>query len=82
MNVGPAVVHDLQLLGITTVKQLAKQSPEDLFRKLELVTEAKQNPCVFDVFVAIIHEAQTGEKIPWWHFSPFRTFGKKRKPKR
>lgn len=72
MNVGPATLKDLQLLGIESIIQLEKQTPDDLYRRLQQVTKTKQDPCVWDVFAAIIHEAQTGEKLPWWHWSKIR----------
>jgi Pathogenicity locus len=72
MNVGKAVFRDLTLLNITSIKQLAKQDPEQLYQKLQKITGSKQDPCVWDVFAAIIHEAKTGEKKPWWNWSKIR----------
>lgn len=71
-NVGKATLHDLSLLGIKNVTQLQKQNPDFLYSKLQKVTGNKQDPCVWDVFAAIIHEAQTEEKLPWWHFTKIR----------
>ncbi len=72
MNVGPATLKDLTLLGITTLAQLAQADPDELYERLRLITGCKHDPCVWDVFAAIIHEAQTGEKRPWWHWTPIR----------
>ena len=72
MNVGPATLKDLTLLGITTLTQLAQADPDELYERLQLITGCKHDPCVWDVFAAIIHEAQTGEKRPWWHWTPIR----------
>lgn len=72
MNVGPATQKDLALLGITTLAQLAQADPDELYERLQLITGCKHDPCVWDVFAAIIHEAQTGEKRPWWHWTPIR----------
>ena len=72
MNVGPATLQDLHLLGITTIAQLAKQDPDHLYTQLQIKTGSKQDPCVWDVFAAIIHEAQTGKKVVWWNFSKIR----------
>jgi hypothetical protein len=71
-NVGAAVYKDLQLLGIKTVEQLAHKDPDILYAQLQKITGVKQDPCVWDVFAAIIHEAKTGEKLPWWHWTPIR----------
>lgn len=72
MNVGNATLKDLQLLGINAIAELKSCNAEVLYRKLESITKTRQDPCVLDVFAAIIHEAQTGEKLPWWHFSRIR----------
>ena len=78
-NVGKAVLGDLKLVGITSIEQLAKQDPDDLYMKLQKITGVRQNPCVWDVFAAIIHEAKTGEALLWWHFSKIRKNREKRK---
>jgi len=78
MNVGPAMLRDLHLLNIEHIAQLSKKDPEALYKKLEKVTGHPQDPCVLDVFSAIVHEAKTGEKTPWWHWSEKR---KKLRPK-
>ncbi len=72
MNLGPATQKDLALLGITTIAQLAQANPDELYERLQKITEKKHDPCVWDVFAAIIHEANTGEKFPWWHWTPIR----------
>ena len=72
MNVGPAACQDFLLLGITSLAQLAKANPDELYQRLQKITGTKQDPCVWDVFAATIHEAQTGEKKPWWHWSEVR----------
>lgn len=75
MNVGPAVFKDLHILGIKNIDQLKNVSAYELFENLQILTQTKQNPCMIDVFAAIIHEANTGEKQPWWVWT------KKRKEK-
>ncbi len=72
MNVGPAMLRDLEMLGIKKIEQLRNQSADHLYEKLQRITGSKQDPCVLDVFCAIIHEAKTGEKLPWWHWSAIR----------
>jgi hypothetical protein len=71
-NVGKATLADLHLLGISNISQLAKADPDELFARLEVLTSKAQDPCVWDVFAAIIHEAKTGEKTPWWEWTPIR----------
>ncbi len=71
-NVGPATFKDLQLLGIQSITELKTQNPDHLYAEIQRITQTKHDPCVWDVFAAIIHEAKTGEKLPWWHWSPIR----------
>jgi Pathogenicity locus len=68
-NVGTATLGDLRLLQIQTVEELARQDPTKLFRELERLTQKRQDPCVWDVFAAIIHEAATGEPTNWWKWT-------------
>lgn len=68
-NVGKATLKDLHLLRINTVEELSIQDPTDLFHKLEKLTKSRQDPCVWDVFAAIIHEAKGGEPAVWWKWT-------------
>lgn len=72
MNVGPAMLKDLQILGIDTIAQLRSKTADNLYAKLQKITGTKHDPCVWDTFAAIIHEAKTGEKLPWWTYSKIR----------
>ena len=71
-NVGPATLKDLELLGIFTVRQLAEEDPDELYKRLQGITGQKHDPCVWDIFAAIIYEAKTGEKTPWWQWTKVR----------
>jgi Pathogenicity locus len=71
-NVGPATLKDLELLGITTVEQLAKAEPDELYERLQRITGQRHDPCVWDVFAAIVHEARTGEKTRWYEWTEIR----------
>lgn len=71
-NVGKATLEDLALLGITSVEDLAAQDPTELLKELERRTRSRQDPCVWDVFAAIIHEAQTGTPSNWWEWTAQR----------
>ncbi len=76
-NIGPAARRDLELLGIATVAQLAKQNPDRLYARLQKRTGQRHDPCMWDTFAAAIHQARTGEALPWWHFTAIRK-GKQR----
>ena len=72
MNVGPAVEAYLVDLGIHAIDQLAKLDADDLYRRLQRRIGKASDPCLHDTFSAIIHEARTGEKRPWFTFTPAR----------
>lgn len=71
-NVGQATYDDLQKLGIHSIKELEKADADELYLRLQKITLRKQDPCVWDVFAAIIHEARTGIKQPWWNWTKIR----------
>jgi hypothetical protein len=71
-NVGKPTLQDLFLLSIYTVEELAEKDPTFLFQELERLTGQRQDPCVWDVFAAIIHEAKTGKPTNWWHWTQER----------
>ena len=72
MNVGPATYKDLEILGINTIQQLSQADPDELYARLQKLTEKRHDPCVWDVFAAIIHEARTGQKNRWWEWTAVR----------
>lgn len=76
-NVGPAMRRDFRLLGIETVGQLAKQDADQLYARLSFLSKGRVDPCVHDVFSATIHQARTGEALPWWSFSAARKLRQK-----
>lgn len=71
-NLGPATRTDLDVLGVTSVAQLAASDPDKLYMDLQRKTGMRHDPCVWDVFAAIIHQAKTGEALNWWAFTPER----------
>ena len=71
-NVGKATLDDLHLLNIRTVEELSSKNPTVLFHELERRTRKRQDPCVWDVFAAIIHEAASGEPTAWWEWTQKR----------
>lgn len=59
-NVGNATYNDLQVLGINSIQELAQADPDELYIRIQELTQTKHDPCVWDIFAAIVHEAQTG----------------------
>jgi Pathogenicity locus len=71
-NIGPAGLGDFAVLGIESVAQLSMCEPGRLFLDLQRLTDKRQDPCVYDVFAAAIHQAKTGEAKNWWAFTSER----------
>lgn len=80
LNIGPAVYKDLLLLQIRTFEELSQADPDELYLRLEEITDKHHDPCVWDVFAAIIHAARTGQQMPWWHWTPIRKKKQLKKP--
>ena len=60
VSIGPAMLRDLELVGVRTVAQLARRNPEKMHEKLCQVTGQAQDICCLDVFRAAVAQA----KIP------------------
>ena len=58
ISIGPAMLRDFELLGIRTVKQLARQNPGSLYEKLCRLTNKSQDICCLDVFCAAVAQAR------------------------
>jgi hypothetical protein len=71
-NIGKAMRADFELLGIKTVKQLARCNADDLYARVQQLTHTRHDPCVWDTYAAAIHQAKTGEALPWWDFTKVR----------
>jgi len=73
VSVGPAMLRDFELLGIRSVKELARQKPESLYERLCRVTGKRQDICVFDTFSAAVAQARNprlpAAQCPWWYWS-------------
>jgi hypothetical protein len=71
-NIGKAMLRDFELLGISSVKQLAKCDADRLYERIQSITHTRHDPCVWDTYAAAIHQAKTGEALPWWDFTKVR----------
>jgi len=71
-NVGKATLRDLHMLNIHSVEDLIHRDATQLFEQLERLTGQRHDPCMWDVFAAIIHEAKTGEPTSWWAWTAQR----------
>ncbi len=71
-NIGPAISADLQQIGITHPQQLIGKEPLQLYKSLCIHSGKKQDPCVLDVFMSVVHFMEGGEPLPWWAFTKER----------
>lgn len=71
-NIGKAMLKDFDLLGIASVKHLAKCDADKLYAKIQTLTGTRHDPCVWDTYAAAIHQAKTGEALAWWDFTKVR----------
>jgi hypothetical protein len=71
-NIGKAMRKDFELLGVTSLKQLAKCDADKLYSRIQKLTGTRHDPCVWDTYAAAIHQAKTGEALPWWDFTKIR----------
>jgi hypothetical protein len=73
ISVGPAMLRDFGLLGIRSVRQLAKQNPERLYQKLCRITGQRVDICCQDVFSAAVAQARNpllpAEQCQWCYWS-------------
>ena len=76
ISVGPAMVRDLNLLGINSVKELARRSPQQMYSRLNRLHGKKQDICVLDAYRAAVAQAKdpllSPEKSQWWYWSRLR----------
>lgn len=71
-NVGPAMARDLEQLGIRSPLDLKGRDPRALYDALCRRTGTRHDPCVLDVFAAVVDFAEGAPAKPWWAYSPRR----------
>jgi hypothetical protein len=76
ISIGPAMLRDFEMLGIRSVAQLARQSPQRMYARLNRVSGQRQDPCVLDVLCAAVAQAKNprlpAEQCQWWYWSSKR----------
>jgi hypothetical protein len=71
-NVGPATAGDLRLLGIVKAEQLVGCDAYALYRQLCDITQVRHDPCVLDVFLALVDFANGSPARAWWYYTAQR----------
>jgi hypothetical protein len=65
-NIGPAMAGDLRLLGFSKPVELIGQDPYAMYDRLCELTNVRQDPCVYDVFIAVVRYMEGGPAVPWY----------------
>src|SRR6185369_13034193 len=75
-SVGPAMLADFEMLGISTVAELRRRSPQRMYDELCRLKRQRVDPCCLDVFVAAVAQAKDPnlpvEQRQWWFYSKQR----------
>lgn len=71
-NIGPAMVRDLNLLGIAEPGQLAGRDARELYDHLCRLTSMRHDPCVLDVFMSVTAFVAGDEARSWWDYTAER----------
>jgi Pathogenicity locus len=73
VSIGPAMLKDLELLGIRSVDHLARQDPRKMYLELCRITKREHDICCLDVFEAAVAQARDpklpAEQCQWWYWS-------------
>jgi hypothetical protein len=71
-NVGPKMAAELIKLGVTSLEDAAGRDPDEMYHELCSIDAKRHDPCVRDVFAAVVSYADGGPPRPWWEFTPER----------
>jgi len=71
-NIGPAMIRDFSLLGLDDPTDLRGKSPIQLYKKLCVLSGARQDPCVLDTYMAAVDFMNGESARPWWHYTKIR----------
>jgi hypothetical protein len=71
-NVGPRMASALLKLGVTRLEDGAGRDPDEMYYELCAIDAKRYDPCVRDVFAAVVSHAEGGPARPWWEFTPER----------
>lgn len=71
-NVGPKMAADLLKLGVRRLEDAASRDPDEMYNELCALDARRHDPCVRDVFAAVVSHAEGAPARPWWEFTPQR----------
>lgn len=71
-NIGKAMAHHLERIGIHHPKKLIGKDPFELYTALCSKTGKRHDPCIIDVFMSVIHFMEGSDPLPWWSYTEER----------
>ena len=71
-NVGPKMAATLLKLGVAQLQDAAGRDPDEMYKELCSLDAKRRDPCVRDVFAAVVSQAEGHPPRPWWEFTPER----------
>ena len=71
-NVGPKMAAELIKLSVARSEDAAGRDPDEMYHELCAIDSKRYDPCVRDVFAAVVSYAEGGPARPWWEFTPER----------
>jgi hypothetical protein len=71
-NVGPRMASSLLKLGVAKLEDAAGRDPHEMYYELCALDARRHDPCVRDVFAAVVFQAEGHPARPWWEFTPER----------
>ena len=71
-NVGPRTADDLIRLGVRKPSDLARMHPDTMYEKICRLDNQRHDPCVWDVFAAVVDFAKGGPPRRWWYYTRIR----------
>lgn len=71
-NIGSAMIRDFQKLGIKVPNDLKSKDPFTLYKKMCNVSNARQDPCVLDTYMAAVDFMNGAPARPWWYYTKLR----------
>ncbi|MBI9083493.1 MAG: helix-hairpin-helix domain-containing protein [Desulfobacterales bacterium] len=71
-NIGKAIAEDLRSIGIDHPGKLIGKDPFELYEALCSKSGKQVDPCVIDVFMAVVDFMEGGDPRPWWAFTDER----------
>jgi hypothetical protein len=71
-NVGPRVEDDFRKLGFKKPLDLKGKNPFLMYKTLCVKTKSRQDPCVLDVFMAVVDFANGAPPKAWFSYTKER----------